>query len=146
MSQRTRLIRQVGSGLADLVGDLRDQVPTEGWVLSHPVMQGTASPTTAAPTIEDPLLLPPKIVFLRPFLRVSASSCEGLPPLRVSPSGRLAPDASEEGFDQGGQPGCHFLRMAKDDRDSIGIEFEVVGVRDDVPKPTDIMESRHHLG
>jgi len=30
MSQRTRLIRQVGSGLADLDGDLRDQVPTWG--------------------------------------------------------------------------------------------------------------------
>ena len=33
-------------GLADSDGDLRDQVPTGGWVLSHPVMQGTASPTT----------------------------------------------------------------------------------------------------
>jgi len=46
MSQRTRLILQVGWGLADSDGDLRDQVPTGGWVLSHPVMQGTASPTT----------------------------------------------------------------------------------------------------
>jgi len=44
MSQWTRLILQVGSGLADSDGDLRDQVPTLGWVLSHPVMPGTASP------------------------------------------------------------------------------------------------------
>ena len=32
-------------GAAGLDGDLRDQVRASGWVLSHPVMQGTASAT-----------------------------------------------------------------------------------------------------
>jgi len=49
------------------------------WVLSHPVTQGTAAPTTAAPTIEDPLFLPQKsssscLSSVSPLLRVSGST------------------------------------------------------------------------